>query len=131
MTTMTTSPAATHSRHPFTTAVAGKAGRPGSTPAAVPDVPYSPPRQCLTYAALLAVETRLVGALLRGQVGDGDPADAATVAALGLAAGRTNEYALGVVRGDIDAVEDAVRTCNLARSRPEHGDRLSTAATGR
>jgi hypothetical protein len=85
----------------------------------------------LTYAALLAVESRLASALLRGQVVDDGPADAATVAALGLAAGRTNEYALGVVRGDIEAVEDVVRSCNLARSRPEHIDRLSTAATGR
>ena len=131
MTTMTTSPATTHSRHPFTTAVAGKAGRPGSIPAAVPDVPFCPPRRCLTYAALLAVESRLASALLRGQVVDDGPADAATVAALGLAAGRTNEYALGVVRGDIEAVEDVVRSCNLARARPEHVDRRSTAATGR
>lgn len=128
---LTTSPATTLSRHPFTTAVAGKAGRPGSNPAAVPDADPIQPRQCLTYVALGAVEARLAGALLRNEVGDDDPADAATAAALGLAAGRTNGHALGVVRGDIEAVEDAVRSCNLERSRPEPGDRLFATAADR
>lgn len=128
---LTTSPAGTHSRHPFTTAVVGRAGRPGSDPDPIPVAPVALPRPAPTYAELVAVEVRLAGALLRGVFGDDDPADAATAVALGLAAGRTNAHALGVVRGDIEAVEDAVRSCHLARSRPEPGDRLCTPATDR
>jgi hypothetical protein len=94
-------------------------------------VPVSPSRQGLTYATLVAVEARLARALRRGEFGDDAPADAATVAALGLAAGRTNRHALRVVRGDIEAVEDAVRSCPLARSRPEPADRLYAPATDR
>lgn len=79
---MTTSPATTHSRHPFTTAVAGRAGRPGSNPNTAPDAPHSPPQQGLTLVALVAVE-------------------------------------------------DAVRGCHLALSRPEPGERLYAPATDR
>jgi hypothetical protein len=128
---LTTSPATTFSRHPFTTAVAGKAGRPGSDTTTILDTAHIPPRQGLTYAELVAVEARLAGALRRGEAADDGPADAATAAALGLATGRTNGHALGVVRADIEAVEDAVRSCHLARSRPEPGDRLYVPATDR
>ena len=79
-----TSPAGVHSRHPFTTAVAGRAGRPKSNLARVPDVPVSPPPG-LTETALVAAEARLADALRRGEVGDDGPAD---VAALGLTANR-------------------------------------------
>jgi hypothetical protein len=116
MTSLSTSPTPTPRRHPFTTAVSGRDGRPGSRPTPVTPSPAAP--SGLTY---VAAEARLAGRLLRKEVGADD---AAVRAALGLGAGRSTAHALSVVRGDIEAVEDTARGSFLARSRPEPGDRL-------